>query len=162
MFRFIRQVFTQCFPYLFFLVRGHSTTMWTKVRILPFFDTHLHPAWTDFLHPEHGQKQTFFYPNPPSSYLRSYWMAPYLIENFETWHYKMLHRANSCSSSALSLSAVTWLPDNCWYRVKYYFSDRVYLDKTLLILYQSTLGLSFLLSLLSIFTMGSKLFWSRI
>ena len=47
----------------------------------------------------------------------------------------MLHRANSCSSSALSLSAVTWLPDNCWYRVKYYFSDRVYLDKTLLILY---------------------------
>ena len=42
-------------------------------RILPFFDTH--PLWTIFI-PWAWIKTDIFWPHPPSSCPRSYWMAP--------------------------------------------------------------------------------------
>ena len=44
--------------YLFTLIRGHSTTMWTE------FCHFLTPLRGQFLYPERGQKQTFFDPPP--------------------------------------------------------------------------------------------------
>ena len=52
-------------------IGGHSTTTWTE------FCHFLTPSSLrgQFLYPEHGPKQTFFVPPPPSC-PRSYWMTP--------------------------------------------------------------------------------------
>ena len=62
-------------------VRGHSTTTWTEF----FHFLTPPPAWTVFL-PWAWTKTNIFWPPPPSSCPRSYWMAPYM--NFiEFWNY---------------------------------------------------------------------------
>ena len=51
----------------------NSTTTWTEFC---YFLPHPPPLRGQFLYPEHGQKQTFFDPLPPSSCPCSYWMPP--------------------------------------------------------------------------------------
>ena len=58
--------------FFFFSIRGHSTTTWTE-----FCHLLTPPLRGQFFYSEHGQKQTFFDPLPPSSCPRSYWMVPY-------------------------------------------------------------------------------------
>jgi hypothetical protein len=126
--------------------RGHSTTAWTKFYPI---STPSPLVWTFYMIPTlfHATKQTFYWPPPPSSNPRSYWMTPYLKKAFrnlvkqnyffiKTWNISL----NRCASRTIKKNLRAKIDVNSYFYF-FYFHSRAWILTTQMTLVGNILDL---------------------